>query len=52
MPQVGRDGLLAALAEADVVVCTLPSTDETRGLVGEREQFCSEPIAAMLGQHS
>lgn len=48
VPQVGRDGLLAALAEADVVVCTLPSTDETRGLVGERELAAMKETAILV----
>lgn len=37
VPQVGPDGLLAALSAADVVLCSLPLTDETRGLLGEEQ---------------
>jgi phosphoglycerate dehydrogenase-like enzyme len=48
VPQVGRDGLLEALAGADVVLCTLPLTDETRGLIGERELAALKETAILV----
>ncbi len=48
VPQVGRDGLLEALAAADVVLCTLPLTDETRGLIGARELAAMKPTAVLV----
>lgn len=37
VPQVGPEELLDALSAADVVLCSLPLTDETRGLLGEEQ---------------
>lgn len=48
VPQVGEDGLQEALATADVVLCSLPLTDATRGLVGARELAAMKETAILV----
>jgi len=48
VPQVGRESLLAELAAADAVLCTLPLTGETRGLIGERELAAMKEPAVLV----
>src|SRR5690606_13431272 len=48
VPQVGRESLLAELAAADAVLCTLPLTGETRGLIGERELAAMKETAVLV----
>ncbi len=46
--QVGPGDLLAALAEADVVLASLPLTEETRGLLGARELAAMKSTAILV----
>lgn len=48
VPQVGRDGLIEALRQADAVVCSLPLTDDTRGLIGATELAAMKPTAVLV----
>jgi glyoxylate/hydroxypyruvate reductase A len=52
LPQVetftGEDGLSALLAKSDVIVCLLPLTAETRGLLGARRLAEMKPGAALI----
>ncbi len=45
---VGPDRLLDVLPEADFVVITAPLTDETRGMIGERELRAMKPTAYLV----
>ena len=45
---VGPDRLLDVLPEADFVVVTAPLTDETRGMIGERELRALKPTAYIV----
>jgi phosphoglycerate dehydrogenase-like enzyme len=44
----GPDRLLDALPEADFVVITAPLTDETRGMIGERELRAMKPTTYIV----
>ncbi len=48
VPEVGPAELRAALAEADVIVSTLPLTDETRGLIGAAELAAMKESAILV----
>lgn len=48
VPQVGPAGLKDALAAADVVVCTLPLTPGTEGLIGAEELAAMKPTAILV----
>jgi phosphoglycerate dehydrogenase-like enzyme len=45
---VGPDRLLDVLPEADFVVITAPLTEETRGMIGERELRAMKPTAYIV----
>jgi phosphoglycerate dehydrogenase-like enzyme len=45
---VGPDRLLDVLPEADFLVVTAPLTDETRGMIGERELRAMKPSAYIV----
>lgn len=45
---VGPDQLLDVLAQADFVVLTVPLTQETRGMIGERELRAMKPTAYVV----
>lgn len=45
---VGPDRLLGVLPEADFVVIAAPLTDETRGMIGERELQAMKPTAYIV----
>ncbi|HET8985308.1 MAG TPA: NAD(P)-dependent oxidoreductase [Trueperaceae bacterium] len=47
LPAVGPDSLHSALSTADVIICSLPATDETIGLVGAVE-LASLPDRAIV----
>ena len=46
--QIGADGLDAALETADVVICSLPLTPGTRGLLGAAEFARMKPSAVLV----
>lgn len=48
VPQVGPEDLLGALAAADVVLCSLPLTEETRGMIGEHELGAMKETAILV----
>lgn len=48
VPEIGRDGLHAALAASDVVLSTLPLTEDTHGLLGPDEFALLKPSAIVV----
>ncbi len=48
VPQVGPDGLMVALGAADVVLCSLPLTDDTRGLIGSDQLRAMKETAILV----
>jgi phosphoglycerate dehydrogenase-like enzyme len=44
----GPEQLLSLLPQADFVVLTVPLTDETRGVIGERELNAMKPTAYLV----
>ncbi|MBW6418551.1 glyoxylate/hydroxypyruvate reductase A [Celeribacter sp. PS-C1] len=46
--KTGKDGLDSLLADADIVVCLLPLTDETRGLLSRRFFDRMKPGASLV----